>query len=187
MHVGSTDEPDPTPVAALNFHRGPITAIEWHPTDESSFVASSADDSVTLWDLALEADAEQEGVVITSLATGGVRNIPAVVHHGDVLAVPDTKQSTSFDHAGKDIYPHFRMCHTVLIPAHTAKRTTITHQYINEEWVCEEGIDLSTIVKYTQYRLVVSIAGYPLHNISGTAELLPAGCRVLQGESMMSS
>ncbi|KAI0323477.1 hypothetical protein GY45DRAFT_1376296 [Cubamyces sp. BRFM 1775] len=104
--------------------------------------------------------AEQEGVVITSLAAGGVRNIPAVVHHGDVLAVPDTKQSTSFDHA--------------------AKRTTITHQFVNEEWVCEEGIDLSTIVKYTQYRLVVSIAGYPLHNISGTAELLPAGCRVLQ-------
>ncbi|KAJ8470023.1 hypothetical protein ONZ51_g8607 [Trametes cubensis] len=104
--------------------------------------------------------AEQEGAVIASLAAGGARNIPAVLHHGDVLAVVDTNQSASFDCA--------------------AKQTTLTDRFVDEKWVCEEEIDLSAVVKYTQYRLVVSIAGYALHSVSGTAELLPAGCRILQ-------
>ena len=91
--------PDPTPVAALNFHRGPITAIEWHPTDESSFVASSADDSVTLWDLALEADTEQEG---------------GVVMNGDVPVPPQLL----FQHLGqtevKEVHWHPQMPGTVI-------------------------------------------------------------------------
>ncbi|KAH9889873.1 hypothetical protein C8Q73DRAFT_793249 [Cubamyces lactineus] len=111
------------------------------------------------WRLSIRG-AEQEGTVIASLAAEGVRNIPAVLDHGDVPTVLDTKQSTSFD----------------CMP----KRTTVTHQFVDAKWVCEQGIDLSTIVEYTQYRLVISIAGYALHNIFGTAELLSAGCHVLQ-------
>ncbi|KAJ8462800.1 hypothetical protein ONZ51_g10666 [Trametes cubensis] len=89
--------------------------------------------------------AEQEGVVIASLAAAGVRHIPVVLHHGDVPSLLDTKPLTSFDSA--------------------VKQTTITHQYVDAKWACEDEIDLSTIVKYTQYRLVGSVAGYPLHTI----------------------
>ncbi|KAI0323493.1 hypothetical protein GY45DRAFT_238023 [Cubamyces sp. BRFM 1775] len=104
--------------------------------------------------------AEQEGMVIASLAAGGVRHIPVVLHHGDVPALLDTQPLTSVDRS--------------------EKQTTVTHRYADAEWACAGGIDLSAIVQYTQYRLVGSIAGYALHSISGTAELLPAGCRILQ-------
>ncbi|EJD52152.1 WD40 repeat-like protein [Auricularia subglabra TFB-10046 SS5] len=51
--------PAPTPVASLTWHTAPITSVEWHPSDESTFVASGADDQVTLWDLAVEHDADE--------------------------------------------------------------------------------------------------------------------------------
>lgn len=100
LHLGSfsTAGPEPTPVAALNFHRAPITSIEWHPTDESSFAASGADDTVTLWDLALEADTEQEGTTVNG-------NIP----------VPS---QLLFQHAGqteiKEVHWHPQMPGTVI-------------------------------------------------------------------------
>jgi len=50
-----------TPVASFNWHKAPITSIEWHPTEDSCFAASSADDSVTLWDLSVELDEEEKG------------------------------------------------------------------------------------------------------------------------------
>lgn len=50
-----------TPVASFNWHKAPITSIEWHPTEDSCFAASSADDSVTLWDLSVEQDEEERG------------------------------------------------------------------------------------------------------------------------------
>ena len=97
-HPNSTAGPEPTPVAALNFHRAPITAIEWHPTDESSFAASAADDTVTLWDLALEADTEQEGIAV----------------NGDVAVPPQLL----FQHAGqkdiKEVHWHPQMPGTVI-------------------------------------------------------------------------
>lgn len=50
-------------VAVFKHHTGPITSVEWHPTDSSVFVASGSDDQVTLWDLAVERDndAEEKG------------------------------------------------------------------------------------------------------------------------------
>jgi ribosome assembly protein RRB1 len=52
---------DPTPVAAFDWHRAPITSVEWHPTEDSIFAAAGADDQVTLWDLAVELDDEAAG------------------------------------------------------------------------------------------------------------------------------
>jgi len=49
----------PTPAAAFSWHNAPITAVEWHPTEDSTFVASGADDQVTLWDLGVELDDEE--------------------------------------------------------------------------------------------------------------------------------
>lgn len=49
----------PSPVASFDFHKQPVTSIEWHPTDDSVIAVSSADNTVTLWDLAVELDDEE--------------------------------------------------------------------------------------------------------------------------------
>jgi ribosome assembly protein RRB1 len=41
------------PARSFNWHKGPITSIEWNPNDESSIIVSSEDNTVTLWDIAL--------------------------------------------------------------------------------------------------------------------------------------
>ena len=48
-------------VAVFKHHTAPMTSVEWHPTDSSVFVASGADNQVTLWDLAVERDDRKEG------------------------------------------------------------------------------------------------------------------------------
>ncbi len=48
-----------SPVASFDFHKEPITSIEWHPTDDSVVAVGSADNTVTLWDLAVELDEEE--------------------------------------------------------------------------------------------------------------------------------
>lgn len=49
----------PTPVAHYDFHKSPITSISFNPLDESIIAVSSEDNTVTLWDLAVEADDEE--------------------------------------------------------------------------------------------------------------------------------
>ena len=49
----------PSAVASFDFHREPITSIEWHPSDDSVIAVGSADNTVTLWDLAVELDEEE--------------------------------------------------------------------------------------------------------------------------------
>lgn len=80
----STKAPAPTPVAAFNWHTAPITSIEWHPTEDSCFAASGADDQLTLWDLSVEDDEDER----PTLAPGEVdrlKDVPAqllFVHQG---------------------------------------------------------------------------------------------------------
>jgi ribosome assembly protein RRB1 len=69
----SAATPDPTPVASFAWHRGPITSIEWHPTDDSVFAASGADDQTTLWDLSVEQDDEEAGA---PMQHGAEREVP---------------------------------------------------------------------------------------------------------------
>ena len=61
------NNPTPTPAATFKWHQEAITSIEWHPTESSMLAVSGADDQITLWDLALEADTEEQMV-----STGGV-------------------------------------------------------------------------------------------------------------------
>ncbi|KAJ9219461.1 hypothetical protein DTO169C6_8191 [Paecilomyces variotii] len=49
----------PSPVASFDFHKEPITSIEWHPSDDSVVAVGSADNTLTLWDLAVELDDEE--------------------------------------------------------------------------------------------------------------------------------
>ncbi|CCL98077.1 uncharacterized protein FIBRA_00071 [Fibroporia radiculosa] len=98
--------PDPTPVATFTWHGAPITSIEWHPTEDSIFAASGADDQITLWDLAVEQDDEETGAM-EETPEGG-RDVPPqllFVHQGqkDVKEVhwhpqiPGTVISTALD------------------------------------------------------------------------------------------
>ncbi len=52
----------PAPAASFSWHKAPITSIQFHPTDSSVLAVSGSDDQVTLWDLALERDEEEEHV-----------------------------------------------------------------------------------------------------------------------------
>lgn len=60
----------PTPVADFNYHKEQITSIEWHPTDDSIVAVAAGDNTVTLWDLAVELDDEE------SKDTAGVKDVP---------------------------------------------------------------------------------------------------------------
>ncbi|KAF7547342.1 hypothetical protein G7Z17_g7801 [Cylindrodendrum hubeiense] len=60
----------PQPTASFNFHKEQITSVEWHPTDDSIMAVAAADNTVTLWDLAVEFDDEE------SKDTAGVKDVP---------------------------------------------------------------------------------------------------------------
>ena len=60
----------PKPVASFNFHKEQITSVEWHPTDDSIVAVAAADNTLTLWDLAVEIDNEE------SKDTAGVTDVP---------------------------------------------------------------------------------------------------------------
>lgn len=97
-------EPDPSPVASFTWHKAPVTSVEWHPTEESIFAASGADDQVTLWDLAVEQDDDETGNAMVD-ESGEVPSQLLFVHQGqkDVKEVhwhpqiPGTVVSTSLD------------------------------------------------------------------------------------------
>ncbi|KIV99426.1 uncharacterized protein PV09_08858 [Verruconis gallopava] len=66
----STTAQKPEPVADFHFNKEQITCLEWHPTDDSIIMACAGDNTVTLWDLAVELDDEE------SKETGGVKEYP---------------------------------------------------------------------------------------------------------------
>jgi len=60
----------PKPVANFTFHKEQITSVEWHPTDDSVIAVAAGDNTLTLWDLAVELDDEE------SRDTAGVQDVP---------------------------------------------------------------------------------------------------------------
>lgn len=61
---------EPKAVASFDFHKEQITSIEWHPTDDSIMAVAAGDNTLTLWDLAVELDDEE------SKDTAGVQGVP---------------------------------------------------------------------------------------------------------------
>ncbi|XP_047331083.1 protein HEAT STRESS TOLERANT DWD 1-like [Impatiens glandulifera] len=47
-------------VAHFEYHKHPITSIEWSPHEASTLAVSSLDNQLTIWDLSLEKDEEEE-------------------------------------------------------------------------------------------------------------------------------
>jgi ribosome assembly protein RRB1 len=68
--TSSRDHQRPTPIANFKYHKEQITTIEWHPTDDSIVAVAAGDNTVTLWDLAVELDDEE------SRDTAGVSDVP---------------------------------------------------------------------------------------------------------------
>ncbi|KOS21203.1 Ribosome assembly protein rrb1 [Escovopsis weberi] len=68
--AGNGTSPRPQPLASFRYHREQITSVEWHPTDDSIVAVAAGDNTVTLWDLAVELDDEE------SKDTGGVKDVP---------------------------------------------------------------------------------------------------------------
>ncbi|KAB5556496.1 hypothetical protein DKX38_007405 [Salix brachista] len=53
-------EEDKSLVAHFQYHNRPITSIEWSPHEASTLAVSSSDNQLTIWDLSLEKDEEEE-------------------------------------------------------------------------------------------------------------------------------
>ncbi|PWA02584.1 hypothetical protein BB558_001272 [Smittium angustum] len=75
------------PVATMEWHKNPITSIEWHPTDESVLAVSGADDQLTIWDLSVELDSEEQKVQTNAFVgpNGEQRAVPPqllFIHQG---------------------------------------------------------------------------------------------------------
>jgi ribosome assembly protein RRB1 len=60
----------PKPVASFSYHKEQITSVDWHPTDDSIIAVAAGDNTLTLWDLAVELDDEE------SKDTAGVQDVP---------------------------------------------------------------------------------------------------------------
>lgn len=75
----------PSPIASFNYHKEQITSVQWHPTDDSIVAVAAGDNTVTLWDLAVELDDEE------SRDTAGVQDVPPqllfVHYHSNVKEV----------------------------------------------------------------------------------------------------
>ncbi|KAJ3392940.1 ribosome biosynthesis protein rrb1 [Entophlyctis sp. JEL0112] len=76
-----------TPAATFSWHKKPVTSIEWHSAESSVLAVSAADDQVTLWDLALERDAEEEPILASGAAGNGVEVPPQLlfIHQGQEM------------------------------------------------------------------------------------------------------
>jgi ribosome assembly protein RRB1 len=66
----SSNQLKPESVASFTFHKEQITSVEWHPTDDSIVAVAAGDNTLTLWDLAVELDDEE------SRDTAGVADVP---------------------------------------------------------------------------------------------------------------
>lgn len=84
-------------LAQFNYHKGPITSIEWAPHDESVIALSSADDQLTIWDLSVEAEDPSSGTAADPTFDDypaqllfihqGQHNVKEIHHHPQIPGV----------------------------------------------------------------------------------------------------
>ena len=59
-------EVNPQFIANFTFHRDAVTSVDWAPFDSAMLASSSADNTVCVWDLAVERDAEEEAAALAA-------------------------------------------------------------------------------------------------------------------------
>lgn len=71
------------PISHFKWHAGPITSVQWAPDDENVLCVASEDNTVTLWDMSLEEDAEAEIAFTGKKESTGLDNVPPqlLFHH----------------------------------------------------------------------------------------------------------
>eukprot|EP00798_Chlamydomonas_sp_ICE-L_P029336 gene29335-8890_t len=72
-------------VSRFDFHKAPVTGIEWCPYEGSMLASSSADNQLAVWDLALERDPEEETALAPKENAVAPEDLPAqllFVHAG---------------------------------------------------------------------------------------------------------
>lgn len=47
-------------MAILKYHTKPITSVEWNVNDSTVFAASGEDNQITIWDLSVEKDENEQ-------------------------------------------------------------------------------------------------------------------------------
>ncbi len=80
--TSTTIDPSKSSVASLSFHKEQITSIEWHPQEDSIVAVAAGDNTLTLWDLAVELDDEE------SRDTAGVQDMPPqllFLHYAEMI------------------------------------------------------------------------------------------------------
>ncbi|KAJ3300769.1 ribosome biosynthesis protein rrb1 [Borealophlyctis nickersoniae] len=80
----ATPTSPPEPAATFKWHQAPVTSIEWKESESSVLAVAGADDQITIWDLALERDAEEEATMATG-PTGEKVEVPPqllFIHQG---------------------------------------------------------------------------------------------------------
>ena len=69
-------------MAHFTWHTKPLTSVEWAPDDENVLSVASSDNTVTLWDLSLEEDAEAEAALGGGGGAGGAPSQLLFIHAG---------------------------------------------------------------------------------------------------------
>ena len=98
----------PAPAASFKWHQKPVTSLDWHPVESSVLAVSGADDQVTIWDLALERDAEEEASFTNGAVSPELSQVPPqllFIHQGQKYVkeikwhrqAPGVLISTAFD------------------------------------------------------------------------------------------
>ena len=59
-HFDPKGKTNPKPVAQFTFHRGHVSSVDWSPFDSAMLLSAASDNTVCVWDLAVERDAEEE-------------------------------------------------------------------------------------------------------------------------------
>jgi len=105
------------PVAVLKYHTKPITSIEWNQSDSTVFAASSEDNQLTLWDLAVEND---DNLLVDKNNNMEENNEEMMEEQEKIKSLP---QQLLFVHQGqkemKELHWHSQIPGCVISTAHT--------------------------------------------------------------------
>ncbi|CAK9144123.1 unnamed protein product [Ilex paraguariensis] len=71
-------------VAHFEYHKNPITSIEWSPHEASTLAVSSSDNQLTIWDLSLERDEEEEADIKAKTREQGQKDLKELHWHSQI-------------------------------------------------------------------------------------------------------